>query len=157
MWVRWISIYPCRTSRKRRPKKIHLSVSLDLDTPNYKLVRTGQTWPVLFYYLIETHFLVQYLYGLIVYILLFYAIIRVIFPLKLLGGCVNPLLLKIKRNTTAHFLKSLFGIKQALIFQEFYFFVKVWKVFSILNDTELIVFSVCLFLCLLRWYGTSII
>ena len=40
-------------------------------------------------------------------------------------GVSTPLLLKIKRDTTAHFLKSLFGIKQALIFQEFNFFVKV--------------------------------
>jgi len=41
---------------------------LDLDTQNYKLVGTGQTWPVLFYYLIETHFLKQYLqYIKIVY------------------------------------------------------------------------------------------
>ena len=31
-----------------------------MDTQNYKLVGTGQTWPVLFYYLIETHFLKQY-------------------------------------------------------------------------------------------------
>ena len=32
------------------------------------------------------------------------------------GRCIKTTLLKIKRDSTAHFLNSLFGIKQTLIF-----------------------------------------